>query len=333
MNAAEFLQLHTYSGGVNNEYSLNVNCVTGSDYSTAHTATISEFTITERTRVSWDEVENPIEFNTEQDLLTVLQQVDKISVTVPASGSTLVEVSLEIINRGRYKGVLENTNYYYFSVKPVTIKYQPEPEWLIDSYLATNRSADFKHKSVNFTPYLQLKNYVYSDYYPLINNAQENRLSTFAQQSDRVGSGINPTNLSEIRNQTADYAAVQDSNYTDTGWTNARYVGTNTSATSYKGVTPVIAGSSFQGEIYTSASSAEIICGRNLADRVVVELLQSSPTGSLLPVTGSSIFNFTTTITKIENSVNSRIWVKDSNKVIYTDAYGTVISSSVCPIV
>ena len=333
MNAVEFLQLHTLAGGINNEYSLNVNCITGSDYATAHTATISEFTITIRTREGWDEVGDPIAYNTEQDLLTVLQQVDKISIDVPASGSTMINVGLEILTRGKFKGIEANTDYYYFSVKPVVIKYDPEDEWLIDTFTVGSFSADFHHVPVNFLPYVQLKNYVYSDYYPLINNAQESRLSTFAQESDRVGSGINPTNLVEIRNQTADYAAVQDSNYTDTGWTNARYVGTNTSAITYKGVTPVIAGSSFQGEIFTSASSAAIICGRTLADRVVVELLQSSPTGSLLPVTGSSIFNFTSTVSKIENSVNNRIWLKDSNQIIFTDAYGTVISSSACPIV
>jgi len=332
MNAAEFLQLHVISGGINNKYSLNVNCVTGSDYITARTATISEFTITERTRTTWDETDF-IGYTTPQSLLTVLQQVEKVTLIVPASGSTMVKVNLEIVNRARYKGPSADYNYYYFTVKPVVIKYQPTTEWLIDTYNLSNRSANFKHVPINFTPYLQLENYVYSDYYPLINNAQENRLSTFAQESDRVGSGINPTNLVEIRNETADFAAVQDSNYTSTGWVNARYVGTNTSATTYKGVIPVIAGSSFEGEIYTSASSAEIICGRSLADRVLVELLQSSPTGSLLPISGSSIFNFTTTVTKIENSVNSRIWVKDSNQIIYTDAYGTAISSSICPIV
>lgn len=85
-----------------------------------------------------------------------------------------------------------------------------------------------------------------------INKARE---SIYTYKCDRVNptpaSKTNPINLSNILNNAAPLASVQDSNYTSTPWTNARYEGSKIDSTTNTGIDPFLQGTFFQGAFFT----------------------------------------------------------------------------------
>lgn len=85
-----------------------------------------------------------------------------------------------------------------------------------------------------------------------INRARE---SGYVYKCDRVNptlrSKTNPINLSNILNNAAPYAQIQDSNYTSTPWINLRYNGSKIDSTTNSGTDPFIKGTFFQGTFFT----------------------------------------------------------------------------------
>jgi hypothetical protein len=99
------------------------------------------------------------------------------------------------------------------------------------------------------------------------------KVGTFFGEMDRF---FNLSAVRGIQKPYAQKAAVQDSNYTDTGLVNARYKGTKTSEADFSGISPAIAGKVFQAAIYPySGLTAEhnIICSSSLTDRDIQDLL------------------------------------------------------------
>ena len=94
--------------------------------------------------------------------------------------------------------------------------------------------------------------------------------------SDRLEKAITPANIDALLSSTAEKASVQDSLYTDTGWVNARYNGSQTSATESAGIAPTITGRTFTGEVFSSDSDTDYICA--LDNRVKQELFHTSDT-------------------------------------------------------
>ena len=72
-------------------------------------------------------------------------------------------------------------------------------------------------------------NFYSSDDNAVINNAVVPQYSTIYQDID-YSTGLIPTNFSLLASGNADYAPVQDSNYTATGWANSRYKGSRASS-------------------------------------------------------------------------------------------------------
>jgi hypothetical protein len=67
---------------------------------------------------------------------------------------------------------------------------------------------------VIFEPYVSFPNFYNSDENALLNNVEDNRLSQNFQKVDYVTNLLTPTNFTQIINDNAQKAAVQDSNYT-----------------------------------------------------------------------------------------------------------------------
>jgi len=78
---------------------------------------------------------------------------------------------------------------------------------------------------VIFEPYVTTPDWYYSDYNPLMNNIDEERLSTKYEQVDYYPGITTPTNFDLIISGSAAKAAVQDSNYTSKRVINPRYNG------------------------------------------------------------------------------------------------------------
>lgn len=72
-------------------------------------------------------------------------------------------------------------------------------------------------------------NFYSSDGNAIINNAVTPQYSTIYQDID-YSTGLIPTNFTLLISGNADYAPVQDSNYTATGWVNSRYKGSRASS-------------------------------------------------------------------------------------------------------
>jgi hypothetical protein len=72
----------------------------------------------------------------------------------------------------------------------------------------------------------------FKDNEPLQNNATTPQYSTIYQDID-YSTGLVPTNFGLLVSGNADYAPVQDSNYTATGWANSRYKGSRVSSTDF----------------------------------------------------------------------------------------------------
>ena len=109
-----------------------------------------------------------------------------------------------------------------------------------------------------FAPYLADK-FSNSDFNALIGNASINATSTVAMVVDREGDQLRPTNLGAIISKTATKASVQYSNYTTTGWTNARYHGTSINSGSQYGDDPAMAFRSFKGSVHPIDAEANTL--------------------------------------------------------------------------
>ena len=264
MNIETFTFLHRIPNvtNINKSTRINVNYDTGSlaNPLDATKGTITGVTVTVKTKADASQDLSP---TNEIDLENVLLTVTTIRFTVDGQVMTL-----PITSRARYSNINGTTSddYYYFGVTPVPINVIPN---------GTVRQLTPTLIDVTFLPYIQDERYEYSDYNPLISNALNNRTSTYVQQSDRIGSKVRPTNLEEILAGSATLAQVQDSNYSSTGWSNARYEGTSTSAEDYKGVPSVITARTFTAEVNPSASADLLICSRSLSDRIFTELLHT----------------------------------------------------------
>ena len=71
----------------------------------------------------------------------------------------------------------------------------------------------------------------------------------------------------------APLAQVQDSNYTTTGHTNARYTGTKTTEDDYSGIEPFLSATPIQGATYRVDEDDNFICSQSLDDREVEDFL------------------------------------------------------------
>ena len=395
MNTTNFLEAHSK---IRNQSQININY----DRTGDTTGTITGITVSATTKKDWGKT---LSSTNTVDLTAALQQVKTIKFKI--EGATY---NLEIIDRAVSIDPSGNRNldYFYFAVTPFP-------------FTPTISSPTVQ---VTFEPLILGGIYTYNDYNPIISNATENRQSVIYQQADRNNSNLVPGNFKDILNLTAVPAQVQDSNYTSTGWTNARYNGSLTSAETYRGILPTVTGKIFSGEVYSSKVADSLICSRSLSDRTITELLQTSAQelpqtasfnnesvyklyeavttttdkfikvalvtnfqtktpveiGSVIKIDSeylriesinrvedydnvtyfyelkvvrgylsspaathlintllyttptTRVFKFEGTGTKVVNNANSKIWIKDSKQIIYTDGFGVIYSGSTCPI-
>jgi len=142
--------------------------------------------------------------------------------------NTLTAVVIEI---GGVEYTLNITNfinkgtYYNFDFEDITVGPTAGNE------IIAQGTSSSSCRLVKFLPSLSDSSFVNSDYDVQINNINEQRRSAYVQDVDRKRSQVEPANLAAILNDSAVKTDVPDSNYSDTGLTNARYYGSETSVT------------------------------------------------------------------------------------------------------
>lgn len=193
------------------------------------------------------------------DISRYLQQVEVLTVQVN-EGQFL---SLEVVSRS----LLGSTpkQYYFFKVKEATIE--------------DTGDQNVPNSKVYLSPGIQGSDYTNSPYNIVQGTAEIPRQSDYLMQSDRasgtlriVGGGL-PTNIDNLQSGSATKAYVQDSLYSDTGWTRARYDGTPTTRLTYGGIDPAIQGNVFKGSYFTRTTLDSRILSQSDTDLVYTDYL------------------------------------------------------------
>lgn len=249
MTEQAFITLHKNDivGNINFPNRININY----DPTGPGTGRITGVSITNRA----------LQQSTIQELGSTLVKVTSISFKIDG-----VPFTLRVSGRSRYLHTpgLGGYDFYYYRVVPV-------------NFTITDADGYISDVQVTLAPYTGDLLFANSEYNPFIGDTQELRQSKTIFKADRGESAVIPTNFQSILDGTATYADIQDSNYTTTGWSNARYRGTKTSVDNY-GVAPVLIGRTVQGEINTTGSLETNICSKSLADRVVEPLFHTGNT-------------------------------------------------------
>ena len=245
MTESTFIALHTQTGSnilnIPGRLHLNVNPVNQNSSNGVIISAIvhvNAYSIDGNTQLGYTSIE------------TALQQVEKIQFSFHGD-----EYVLDINTTTFYS---TNHAFYYFTIDPIYITN------IFDSTIGTT---GLSIENVTFTPYLAELDFAFSDANTLFSNASEQRESTILMQSDRSGgstnlesTGVLPSNIEALLNETADKAQVQDSTYNDTGWSRARYKGSKTDPDDNAGVSPALSGRSFKGESFSKDATTDYIC-------------------------------------------------------------------------
>lgn len=185
--------------------------------------------------------------NPPQDRSRLLENVQQI--TLPLSTGDNITLNVTSATQAQSPGtpIMPVTRYYYFNIEPLT--------------LPSIGNVGIAAGTLVFSPSLDTFEFADSAYNILEGSIEASRQSSYIMQADRykIGTLANPTytgplNIQELLSGSALRADVQDSNYTTTGWVNARYEGTKTDRIDFL-TEPAISGKFFQGSEFPSGSS------------------------------------------------------------------------------
>lgn len=235
------------------------------------------------------------------NLRNVLQQVERVKFIITNSPISLLQdplpLEVEVRTRAYFPQLTQhqgNTNpqaFYYFGIEPITIRNNdPETPELDTGYNANlrfalqlgNESVDEAYEQefdirenrlVTLTPYISDLTFSFSEYNATISNALESRRSSRRVESDRGVLDVNPSNIAAIISGNAKPAQIQESYYSDTGWSRSRFRGTKERALRETGVPSSLLGRSFKGEEFTNDSRIGTICTFPTESRILSEYL------------------------------------------------------------
>lgn len=210
----------------------------------------------------------PILDNTGINTIQLLQTAQQINITINGYNYTL-----DILNRA--ERTASGTTYYFFDINDIQV-----------NSLADDTST-LPDQIIFLIPGFQNTNFFGGDYDVLLNNVENSRQSSTIMLSDRYkisgGPGsLNPINIGELRNLTAERADVQDSNYTTTGWINGRYEGSKTNSITYGGVDSAVTGKFFEGSLYPSGTLPSAI-NQQVSSSITIYTQYLSTSDSDLP--------------------------------------------------
>ena len=180
-------------------------------------------------------------------LEATLKQIQALKFTVATE-----KVTVPIKTISRLNG------YFYLQTEPVQISNIPA------SNDSQGTPADF-NVEFTFLNYLA-DNFENNDFNILQGNAFTVVTNKSAYQVDRNTDSANPSNLGSIVSETATLAETNYSNYTTTGWTNARYSGTKNNAR-IKRDNPAQTYINFEGTLHPLDSNNETILAAGQGDK------------------------------------------------------------------
>lgn len=276
MTEQQFLALHrtTSGAGINTSYTINVNYDNSVPQVPGYTRSLEAgrrievpnyiigITVTRNAR-SVDGIQGV-------DIESILDGLQKVRFAFDG-----YDYALNIISRAYYPGAgasggQRTTPYFYFRVTPFQLP--------TGAVAGLTDDPEFQENIlVDFTPFIDDLEFLFTTYNTTYNNAQEIRRSYKIVVADRLQDTALPTNFDAIYEGTAEFAEVQDSLYSDTGWANGRYNGSKTSADNYSGLVPSIAGRAFRGEVFNGSTTYDTFCLLRNDSRLFEELFHTGP--------------------------------------------------------
>lgn len=202
-------------------------------------------------------------------LEATLKQIQALKFTVATEKVTVPVKTISRLN-----------GYFYLQTDPVEISNIP------GSNDAQGTPTDF-NVEFTFLNYL-VDNFENNDFNVLQGNAFSVITNKSAYQVDRNTDSANPSNLGALVSETATLAEINYSNYTTTGWTNARYSGTKNNAR-IKRDNPAQTYINFEGTLHPLDSNDETILAAGQGDKDLNKLYFNVETPPRLFLTSGSL--------------------------------------------
>ena len=202
-----------------------------------------------------------IPFNSANDvaLEQTLAQITEVKFTIGGS-----PVTTKVIQLAKQQG-------YFF------IRLQPKDVFSFPTDIDNSGTPIDSTVEFIFNPYLAEK-FDNSDFNALIGNASSNVQSTVAMQVDRSTDQLIPPNLDAITSKTATRASIQYSNYTVSGWTNARYHGSSLNSGSVFGDDPAMSFKTFKGSLFPlDAADSTITSSDDITEATIFFNIDRAP--------------------------------------------------------
>jgi hypothetical protein len=166
-----------------------------------------------------------------------LAQVQQITIPQPSGYQIIVEVNTRSLNESP-----NGTRYYLFLVNEIS---------------TTGITGGSAVGGIYLSPDINAYEFSVSPYNVLGGSVEDNRESNYIMKADKSTAGSTtvptgysgPANIYALLSGSAEIAVTQDSNYSLTGWSNARYNGTKTDIYDYQSP-PLLSGTVFQGSNY-----------------------------------------------------------------------------------
>jgi hypothetical protein len=208
----------------------------------------------------------PIINENNQNIVEYLEESTQLTIEI----QTGIVVTLQI-SQGQLLQAAAGQQLYYFDVLPPY-----NITGIVNSPTFTTR---VNISTITFINAPNQYEFNASGYSVLLNNVEDSRTSQY-----------------QYLGQTGVLANIQDSLYSSTGWINGRYEGSQTTQTNYLGISPTLAGKSFQGVYFPrTVTDAQIISQVAAGEVTYTEYLytgqESLPT--YVPITGSYEVPFT----------------------------------------
>lgn len=237
-----------------------------------------------------------------------LNNLTSLTITLLGVNTKLLPTTKKFYNS-------DDGDYFSYTVEPVDISSRISPS------TPTGINDTYDDFQTFLVPTPADSDFFRSEYQAILNNTEEDRVTNFIYDVDRSNSSIVPLNYNNIISGSAQKAAFQKLNHTSIGLRNSRYDGAKTSKASF-GVSPAIAGTTFEAASYLSSSLNSTICSQSLSDRNLDTFVFTGT--DEVPLSGSSIFKFNNN--QIVPVRNRRLWVRENEKVIYVNQQGEATS-------
>lgn len=286
------------------------------------------------------------------DIEGSLQQLNQLTVLLEDEPSGISEVIFNIRNKSRKSG-------YYFLQFSTVFANDADGNPVSQSFISESNTFNsfdgdnFDEGPIHYGSFSSLPDPTFneevymepflegtfgnSDYEALFSNAIVNEQSNFIFKVDRNESQINPTNLEAIVNRSAIKADLQDSNYTTSGLSNARYFGSKINSGSLEGDNPGLSFTRFDASLHELDADNATIASINAQERTInqfffnldLDLRTPNSASAKLPQVNTFVYEFDNDSRRYVRVVDSKLFILDNNSVAVTDAKGKVTSITV----